>query len=374
MGFSIEKLIKLLSTRNFVCKKFYKINGRCAFVEVLSMNTADTFLLRIPRKYDFNVNQYASYKLKHIILDKEDEEEILNEYAGEPDLSKLEKDYESIELDSEFNKKDFGDIKNRLEEHYKRSIHLRDLDSADSLDVKCVFRQIRRLRYCVQNLRYKIVIFYKKYVCIVHSDDKIECFYIKKMDRNEMEGETRKVLVVVDLTLLYENMDIVHSDIIQIKEGIKKILDKNHRGHAKSLHYMMEKKSDIIKITDMLYNKKESIRKYIDSFKKLLEDMNQKEQKISEQIESLNHKREKEMNDSRGLKYDIQYSHHIKLLTDELSELHTVKENIVSQITDLKNQEENLSLIVDKILFDNTVMLDKIFKNLSTLEMTDFVY
>ena len=28
---------------------------------------------------------------------------------------------------------------------------------------------------------------------------------LKKMDRNEMEGETRKVLVVVDLSLLYEN-------------------------------------------------------------------------------------------------------------------------------------------------------------------------
>ena len=46
--------------------------------------------------------------------------------------------------------------------------------------------------------------------------------------------------------------------------------------------------------------------------------------------------------------------------------LHT-RQDLVKTIQDVKIKNENLTLSIDTILFDNIVMLDKIFKNFEEL-------
>ena len=54
-------------------------------------------------------------------------------------------------------------------------------------------------------------------------------------------------------------------------------------------------------------------------------------------------------------------------IIEEIKKNHRLKDEIIDNILNVQNQEEHISLIIDKILFDNTVMLDRIFKNLNDL-------
>ena len=51
----------------------------------------------------------------------------------------------------------------------------------------------------------------------------------------------------------------------------------------------------------------------------------------------------------------------------ELRHIDNLKKQIINNIKRLQNKEVNLSLIVDIILFDNTVMLNKVFNNIEQL-------
>lgn len=365
MTFSIDKLCKILSLKGFICKNFYKLNGRCTFIEVVSLNNGNVFILYIPKKYFFDIERYQHYKLKYINLDENDKDEILKEYVGNPDFEKLEQDYESIDLESEYSKKSAGGIENQLEYKYKKTINLKDIDQVDNIDIKCIIRQLRRLRYCVQNIRYKLCIKYKKYICFIRNEERIDCFYIRKYLHEKSDENNREIMITVNLDLLYENLEILDDDIIQIKKGLNQILNKNHLSHAKSFENMMEKKSDVISMTQNLYNKKENIDKYIISFHKLLLETNVKYTNLYNQLNKL---REIKNSKKGDVQHDITYSHQIKYVTEQLENTENVKDNILSQISNLNQQHQHLSLMTDKILFDNAVMLDKILKNLNFLK------
>ena len=45
-----------------------------------------------------------------------------------------------------------------------------------------------------------------------------------------------------------------------------------------------------------------------------------------------------------------------------------VKNEVLTQITKLKSENSNISLTMDKILFDNIILLDQVFKNLEILD------
>ena len=129
---------------------------------------------------------------------------------------------------------------------------------------------------------------------------------------------------------------------------------------------MLEQKSEVISITNRLYLKKEKLRNYTNSFRDLLHNISSNEQIILQKKAVVEEK--KNLDSSKGgLQYDIKYSHEIKRLDNELNHVQHIKKKISEKIQMTQNQEEHLSLIIDKILFDNTVMLDKIFKNLEVL-------
>ena len=354
MPLSLNKLRKILYEKGFITKKMYKIQHNCNFIEIISILSGDMFMLYVPSKYKFRVEEKC-YKMKLIELNDKDKEEIANEYAESPNQDRMEDIYEEIDLETDYNKKNIDDIEKLLEGKYKKPIHLKDLNVEDSYDVKCVFRQLRRLKYCVQSIRYKLVLKYKKYFCVLHLDDTIECFYIKSLPMVDQ----RKIIVTMDLELFYENIDNLITEISQVKNGISRVLDKNHVNHAKTLQKMLDKRDTIIQVTNQLFFKKNDLRKYIQHFQKLLENINVSEKINKKRLDNLNYK-------TNG-KNNMTLSQQKRSIIDEIKKNYNLKDEIIDNILNVQNQEEHISLIIDKILFDNTVMLDRIFKNLNDL-------
>ena len=71
---------------------------------------------------------------------------------------------------------------------------------------------------------------------------------------------------------------------------------------------------------------------------------------------------------NKGLHNDIDRTHQISKLQQEISDIQKIKEEIVRTLFDLKTKKEDTMLMVDKIMFDNNVMIECVIRNFSKLE------
>jgi hypothetical protein len=310
-------------------------------------------MVSLPSKYKFDLSGDVDirsgadvFRLKAVST--EERNDITDEYAGSPDNIDLEKKYAEVEMDTTLPFKNRGlkqvSMAERLIETYKRPISLKDLEKQDTLDVKDIFRQLKRLKFCVQSIRYKLIIIFKSYLCVLNLDDSIECFYIRNFSQSH---NSRNLLITCDLELMYEKMDTIEEDIRHVMSGIYKVLDKNQLAHSKNLQLLLEKRSDAAVSSEFIYRKKERMKNYMVSFENLLSSTVESENRVMEKLSQLKEKRDKESS-VKGLYNDIEYSHEKKRIEDELAKISTC-------------------LTVDKILFDNIVMLDTIFENFDHL-------
>ena len=360
MVLSVLKLEKLLSLKGFVITRYFVMHSVIVYMEIISIVDATTFLLYIPSKYKF-VTQNAKnvFNLKYFDFD-ESADNTTDDYAGEPDEHSVENTYQEIDVNVSPTIR--GDnIAPHLEENYKRAISLKDISREDLKEVKDIIRQLKRLRFCVQNVKYKIAIMYKYYLCSIKRYDTIECFSIKKYRGTDY----KKLFVTVDLELLYEKMDSILLNMGTIRKGLYHILDKNHFTHSRTLQRLLDEKTKIIQFSDKAYAKKVEYEKHLNEASDMLDIINKSEKTKLGHIYELNEK----YNDPaiKGLHNDIEKSHQLSKLDNELKEVQKIKEQIVKTIFDMKTKKEDIMLTVDKIMFDNNVMIECVLRNFTEL-------
>ena len=119
MVLSIHKLIKLLVSKGFFPKAFYCIYGVCAFVELISNNTADVYMMYIPSRYNFKIALQEIpnvYNLKEI-NGESDAQDIVQKYSNHPSQLDIEDKYENINIANP----------NLFQDHIKVMINIFDL-------------------------------------------------------------------------------------------------------------------------------------------------------------------------------------------------------------------------------------------------------
>jgi hypothetical protein len=358
MPLSLSKLEKLLALKGFAPSKFFIIHNICVYIEVLSLTNAEIFLMYIPSKYKFVVSRDIGksipiYKLKYLDLDETNN--TADDYAGEPEENVVENIYQEIDVNMSPTKG--HDIGSNLEENYKRHIILKDIVTEDFKEIRDITRQLKRLRFCVQNVKYKIAILYKNYLCTIKRDDSIECYAIRKYNSKN----SKKLFITVDIELFYEKMDSLILNMSTIRKGLYHILDKNHFRHTRTLQKLLEEKGDIMIFSDAVYTKKVEYEKYLKEAYEMLESINLSEKSISENIYQIN---EQYNNPNlKGLHNDIEKSHQLTKHNKDLSEIQRIKEDVVKTIFELKTKREDTMLNVDKIMFDNNVMVECVLRN-----------
>jgi len=129
---------------------------------------------------------------------------------------------------------------------------------------------------------------------------------------------------------------------------------------------MIEKKNTIQLYSGSILAEKAQLTTYIASFEALLEKMLGSERQVLTRLYDLEQKFKTEKS-LKGLYGDIQKSHQKEKIEAELNRLEKTKNDIVKNILQLKDKREYLSLTVDKILFDNIVMLNSVYNNFETL-------
>ena len=107
------------------------------------------------------------------------------------------------------------------------------------------------------------------------------------------------------------------------------------------------------------------IEKYINNLDDMLQKINQKEKEILKNIDDINQIYIDK--DLKGLHDDIQRTQKIGLEEKTLDEINVTKNLVIKHMLYWKTKKQNITLMIDKIFFDNSIMLNKIMINFSKL-------
>lgn len=355
MPLSINKLKEYLASKGFIPVRFFVLDDLIFYIEVLSSQNAGTFFIYIPSKYEFGVKKGEdNYKIRYV--DMEGGDNTADEYAG-GSVS-----VESIYRGDDINlSPDNGKIEEHLENNYRRPISLDDISSEDSVELRSIYRQMRRLRYCVQDIKYKVAIINKNYICAIRRDDSIDCFVIKHYPRRNH----KKLMIVADLEMFYEKYEKMDSDIHTVRTGIYNILQRNQSLHSRMISKLLENKEELISFAPKTTEKKNLYDINEKKLEKMLNTMNIAERKTIATIYELEETRLD--SGKQGMQNDIEIAHRKSQLETELNKINSIKEDIMKYISILRQRKENSVLSIDKIMFDNTVMFNCMVNNFSQL-------
>ena len=357
MPISIRKLDNLLASKGFVCKTFFTYEGFCVYIEVFSVQNASSFMLYVSPRYEMKIEERENvYELKYMEISREDEN-ISNFYANEPDDVDIEEFYNSNEINFNNYNQQNSNLEKLLMEDYNKELSIKDINKDDTQNLKDIFRQLNRFMYCVQNIKYKLTIVYRNYLCSITKDNELDCFLILNYPRIDQ----RKLYIYIDLKTLYVKMDTFVNDIRTVKEGIYKLLNQNQIKHTKVLNDMLEQKITILQYSEKVQTKKEELSAYIREFENLLVNLTENEKSLYEKLDKVRGKNSEY--GIKGLHDDIEKSHLSAHYEAELEKIQGVKQEIIENIIKLKTEQENITLKMDKILFDNSIMINEISKN-----------
>jgi hypothetical protein len=359
MRLSLSKLERFLSSKGFVSKAFFTLDRNCIFIEVVNVNTTDTLFLYINQNYELDTSKKQDvFKLKIVDTDSDNfEDDIKDKYAPEPDNIDIEKDYEEIDISE--NKRE--NMEEFLEDNYKKELSIRDINKEDTIRLKEISRQLKRMKFCVQTIKYKLCILYKNYLCVINIENEIELYQIRNYDGED----TRNLYTSIDLENLYNDIATVNSDISNIRQGLYSIFDKNQRKHLNNFQRMITEGQSVFLYIEKLNQKKIQYEDYLQKLYKMIDTINQSEQEKLEKIQNIRD----EYDSKGGIHTDIQKSHAVAKYETEIVEIKATKHKIVKNIFNIRNKLDDMVLYTDKVFFDNLVMIDAIIKNINSLNI-----
>lgn len=355
MSLSIKKLKELLSAQDLIPNKYFIMDGDVFYIELFSTKTGELFLLYIPSKYVFKVDRSISpevvYKIKYIDMKTEDNK--TDEYGGE--CQNAEAIYEKVNLSQRED-----DVEEQLENNYKQEITLNDISADDKIHLKTIYRQMKRLKFCVQNIKYKLAIMYKNYICSIRRDDTIDCFIIKHYPKKKV----KKLAIIVDLETLYNKNEKISEDTFTVRESIQAVIEKNHNSHTQVISKIMESKKELNRLPDKIHKKRDYYQHMLSIMEHYLSIIVTKETELLEKIKKYN-----VTEGNSSLSRDINTAHEKSKLEYDLNKLRTLNSKIVSVIIEIREKISDSMLNIDEILFDNTVMFDCMVKNFANLKL-----
>ena len=347
MPLSIEKLQDLITDKGFVPKTYYVMDGSCFYIELFCIKTAELFFLYIPSKYNFEIKGRDKdvFKIKYV-----DEAGLEN-----PNTEEGEDNYKNNHIQLSPDKEKFED---HLEDAYKHGISIKDISTNDTSMLRTIYKQIKRLKYSVENLKYKLGILYKNYIISIRRDNTINCILVKNYPREDV----KRLVVIADLETFYSKSEKLGEDIRTVKNSVYSLLNKNQTINTQVLIKMIENKKEIVSIPEKTETKHID---YMDSIRKteeMLNIMNEAETKLLKEMSELNE------DNSGSLNADISKVHSRSRIEKELAKISSIKEEIAKSSIELRSKCDNSILSVDCILFDNNVIWERMVKNFALLK------
>jgi len=359
MELSIEKLNTIISSRSLIPTKYYIYKKKYALIETVSIKNGEIILIWIPDKYTFpyeknNRSDCKYYKLKKIYVGLN--ENIVDKYGNHVDAKDF---YPELDI-KEKNGQGDKHIEDYLIDNYNRPISI-DSSVSNFTEVRDMYRQLSRLKYCVQYINYNLAIISNRFLCMTNIRDEIECFVIRNVEEQN-HNNNKKLHVVISLEMLISIDNNFEDDVKSIHSGLSKILDKNQLLHYNKLYELFDKKDDIVIDIRSIENIKQQGQHMLQKYESLLQVLNEKETEILEKMKKIISQENNTFHTEMENKV-IQ-----RKLKEEYDNISKRRDKVREKIFQIHDYISNITLKADEILFDNIVLLKTITTNIEKLQ------
>lgn len=355
MTLSINKLAKILRNKSWLVKKTFSISDLCVYIEILHIDTGQRMFLYIPSKYDIETHDaYDNYTLHYLEISENGD--ITTDYA---DDDQEKDDYAEIDIDNSERIKNRKNIEVFLTDNYKCPISLKEISRVDTHQLKEIFRQLKRLKYCVEDIGYKICIIYKCYLCVIRRDNTFDFFSIENLTIDNQ----RKFIITTDLETLYEDINLLHTNCCSTYNGILDVLDRNQNKNLRNIKKMIEYKNNFVLLSSQFKTRRNKLNIQLKKLQKLLLSVNKSENRLQQKKITL----EEKFANKISITDDMYKNNIIHNLDKNITTVRETKLSIIKGIFRVNSMLENLLLKVDQICFDNIVMFSTVMKNFEEL-------
>ena len=357
MTLTFQKLNKFLMKNNLTYLAIFHRGEMCTHVEVISSVTGEVFLLYIPSKYDIAIDKHMKDVYNVDYIDVSEEGVVAEDYAEQMNPVEVHRAYEGVMEEA---MRSGDDLTATLEENYRHQAVLSDVVKNDMRALKNIFRQLKRLRLSVQNVKYKISLIYKNYICSIRRDDSLEGFSIS----DYVHCDRYRLLITIDLESLYDKLGTVNDDIKMVRESIYLVLSKNQMRHANNLDQLLLRQRHIKDSSNDIQDKKQYLEERLRELQEMLYTLSKTEKSKYAERNVI----EGEYQTGSGVHQDMVKGKAISDIDKSLRKLDELRQEIIANIMECRLGLENLALRIDIVFFDNSIMLDEVSRNFTSLE------
>lgn len=354
MSLSLDKLQKLLSNYSMAPVRYYAYHDNLKAVEVMSLTNGEIFLVYVPSDYAFRMTSAhdGCYSLKRLELASDGT--VPDKYAAKLSDVEMSEYYDKIDLLNQDKIMDKSiDVERELIDQYRRKILVPSSEENATAKVKDLLNQVDRLSKCVDTNDYGVAILSNTLLAL----DRDHLYLV----RGREVKDSRMYVVVVGLETLFKNVNYITHDVPEINRGLQRILSKNHESHLSKLSTTIDSMSRCRSILQGHMDRVGRYTKFIEGFTEMIQRIKAREESIRDAVRAVQSK-------SGTVGGELASLTEKESLERELEWLQTTRGRIFEKLVDLHQKSRDISLTLDKLLFDNLVMMVTIQRNLSAVK------
>lgn len=383
---SLKKIKKILENEDLIVEKYYIYNNLVNYIKVYNIAYNINFLVKFPIKYNISIKDKQEIsgvnivKLKTVEKFKSSadqyssEQENIdtyttyntseNEECEEEDKYEFQENYEV----NNFVKQNYVDhfeedvnIKENIQEKMKKNYRTTNITTQNSSydkSLKNIYNQLSRLIYSTEKIDYKISIENHKYFCLINENNIIENYSITDIS-NDDDSDDYSVNIIIRFSKFCEVKDKSYTEIKKFYSNIFNLLKYNKNKHIKNKIKLYKELTELENLIPDINKKYDKIQKKFNYYEKSLRDIVQIEKSIEKKYSRLKNRKIAEDN-LKQKKLQIK---------QKLDEIYKYKLNLYSNIKKLSREYQNFILSVDTILFDNTILVFELLKNMNKIKI-----
>ena len=343
MSFCLSKIEKLINKNHYVIEGIYIYENLCRYIKLISTHTGESMTIHIDPQYRFTMTKEEDERTSVLQnIDFSEGDTIIEKYKEYPDKRDLEPKYRKhvkVSEDADV------ELSEKLEEKYRCKIFLKDLEKPKISLVKSFFRQLQRLSLIVQDLRYRLCIFFKNYMFVTEQDDIVNCYIADK-------SVNHSINVVVDIEYFHKKIGVVQQDTSIIKKSLYTLINKNHSDCVENIKTLIQSLHTSFSTVDFIKVSQTEIENNLSKASGLLSTIQSQLDSFLVQYSQLDKSRE-----------DI-YVHEKKRLENKIRDSESVKQKLLNYILSIYDMKDKLVLTLDQVEFDISIFLDGIRKRI----------
>jgi len=364
-GLNIDKLQHFATENKFMIQRYFTLDGVCCFIEMLGERDGHLILIYLPPgKFKFTIPDSVSRVFDLVRVDHCDTAPAPIEDAAKH-YATVSEDATTPAVTSAFAD---GDMEANLTYGYEHDAPPPSSQTAnDRVMAHRLYKHLKRLAYSIKGERHRIAVMHDPFLGMV-SGDRLEepaVFTIQHRDGAALHrsGDVKdRLCPVVEFGVFYDNVDSLGSECDRITDSVLGVLTSNHDRHSQNVNTILSKRDHILGSSNTLKSVKQSCAHYIEKYTRLLQDLQKCESEKEHELTRLNTR------DSLNLQHDMKQGAQRQRLERDLASMMKTKRELLKTLVELREKNNDVALKVDSILFDNIIMMDRVFSNLETLD------